>query len=118
MFPVYLKVGSKLDLLCEQSNGFKVQWYKAEHSDVRNYKLIDSSSSTGIYTVAYINHTFNHKLTIENVVVSDTGSYKCAVQSGSDMPFAVNVYVLQGRKYQTLMCFYQMVSLKTDGDVN
>lgn len=93
--PVYVKSGDQLDLTCEQSEGFKVHWLKADRV-TRQYKMIDSNNATGVLFLSRVIGKQVVQLIKESVTLSDEGSYKCAVQSGTDMPYAVEVYVLQG----------------------
>ncbi|ESO11510.1 hypothetical protein HELRODRAFT_166512 [Helobdella robusta] len=99
VLPVYLKSGSDLDLMCEQSEGFRVVWSKSDPTDLnREYKVIDSSSETGFLILARVNGVYFLQLKKKDVQTWDSGSYKCSVQSGTDMPFAVDVYVLEGEQ--------------------
>ena len=93
--PVYIKSGDTLDMRCEQSEGFKVQWLKADRVTWQ-YKMIDSSNATEVYFLSRVIDKQVTQLIKKNVTLNDEGSYRCAVQSGYDMPYAVEVYVLQG----------------------
>lgn len=102
--PVYLKSGGDLDLLCQQSDGFKVVWWKADASGPsHDYKLLDSSLESGYVTLAHIDGMYYMRLSKANVQPSDSGSYKCSVQSGTDMPFMVDVYVLKVERHDGLI---------------
>lgn len=112
--PVYLKSGGDLDLLCQQSDGFKVVWWKADSSGPsHDYKLLDSSSESGYVTLAHIDGMYYMRLSKANVQPSDSGSYKCSVQSGTDMPFMVDVYVLKGLQDECRHMFNH-INIKTN----
>lgn len=94
VIPVYLKAGDNLDLLCQQFGGFKISWSRKTFTS-RHYEALESSVDTGFVELAHLRGVYHLRLTKKNVQVSDSGSYKCSVLSGRDLPYAVDVFVLQ-----------------------
>ena len=94
---MYLKAGDDLDLLCQQFSGFKISWSRKTFN-TRHYEVLKNSFNTDFLELSHVGGVYHLRLTKKNVQVADSGSYKCSVLSGRDLPYAVDVFVLQSKK--------------------
>jgi len=63
----------------------------------RVYEEIDTTSSTGFLTMAPLSDgTQLTSLIKESVTVHDSGSYRCAVLAGNELPYSLDVIVIEG----------------------
>ena len=92
-------------LLCQQFSGFKIFWSRKTFN-TGDYEPVDNSVDSGFIELASLNGIYNLWLKKTNVQVSDSGSYKCSVRTGRDLPYAVDVFVMQsGHIYITFDIF-------------
>lgn len=97
MQPVYVKSGSKLELVCEGIGTSTLHWWKSPLTNL-NYTLIDSNNENGLYTMGYdITGKEVVSLIKDNVTQTDEGSYMCVSPSIRSAPFSVEVYIIHGK---------------------
>lgn len=92
--PVYIKAGDQMHLICEQTEGLDVNWYK---DDV----FIDTAiqNSTSFYNADERHNVDKGSVTTSDlkkdaVAPDDQGSYSCKPTLGGD-PFSVTVFVFE-----------------------